>query len=316
MVEKSDINNVIEVFKDGVFYYFKNFITLSKYMAFPVFGQILGIIVIAITTKILMSITPTLVAKYPFFQTTTGILTTVIISTIPGLIILLRAFWKYLVAYGSISSMANNLTKTSSIYDLEAHDQVINRSAGQYILLWILFSLFCAISTIPFFWVPGIVLFVFLILIFQVFTFNEANHNNGNAIEAFKQSFNMIKGHFISTSLLLAMVFTVGYMIIPNIFSTLLLKLPLVDFAIKAFKIPTDFSLLIYDRNFLVEMIIGTIISTFIVMFTLPMRAITWTLWFKKLLPKYNRELRNTTKKSKVVKLDQRILDRAMEDYE
>jgi hypothetical protein len=145
---------------------------------------------------------------------------------------------------------------------------------------------------------------------------NEANNNNGNAIEAFKQSFEMIKGHFAATLLLLILVFTVSYLIIPNVISSLLLKLPLTDITIKTFKIPSDFSIAIYDTRYLVEATIGTIISSIVVMFTLPMRSITWTLWYKKLLPKYNREVKKSAKKSKVVKLDQRILDRAMEDYE
>ena len=138
MVEKSDINNVMDVFKDGCYYYFKHFVTFAKYMTFPVFGQILGLIVIAITTLILTSILPSLANKYTYFQTTSGVLTATKISTFPGLVILLRAFWKYLVAYGSISSMAINLNKSSNIYDIAAHDELINRSAGQYILLWII----------------------------------------------------------------------------------------------------------------------------------------------------------------------------------
>ena len=124
------------------------------------------------------------------------------------------------------------------------------------------------------------------------------------------------KGHFLATLLLLCLVFTVSYLIIPNIISTLLLKLPITDVVIKTFNIPLDFTIAIYNTKDLVEICVGGVISTIIIMFTLPMRAITWTLWYKKLLPKYNRELRKNTKKSKVVKLDQRIIDRAMEDYE
>ena len=40
-------------------------------------------------------------------------------------------------------------------------------------------------------------------------------------------------------------------------------------------------------------------------------------LQYKKLAPKYHREIKKRAKQSnKVVKLDQRILDRAMEDFE
>lgn len=317
MVNISDIKNSAEVFQDSIKYYFKHFLTLTKYMAFPVLGQFLGIIVISITTAIFISILPNLIEKYEFFQIPRNVFLTSVVVTIPGLAILFRAFWRYLASYGTISSMAYNLNKSGTIYDMEAHDEVINRAIPQYILLWLLFSLFCLVGIIPFFWVPAIILYPFFILIFQVFTFNEINHNNGKAIDAFKQSFNMIKGHYFATFLLFALhasFCTFIQMLIPMIVDNINLGQIILNL------------LNIQPNTILVEvlrisalnatnMLIGTVLCTIIIMFTLPLRAITWTLWYKKLAPIYHREQRKA-KKSNVVKLDKRILDRAMEDYE
>ena len=63
-MEKSDIKNVFDVLKEGTSHYFKHFFKLTKYMAFPVLGQVLGIIVIIITTTILLTILPHLNNKY------------------------------------------------------------------------------------------------------------------------------------------------------------------------------------------------------------------------------------------------------------
>lgn len=319
LVEKSDIKNVFDVFKDGIKYYFKHFPTLAKYMSFPVFGQILGLIIIAITTTIFNSILPNLITKYEIFQTPTTIISTAIIVTIPGLAIFLRAFWRYIAAYGTISSMTANMIKSGNIYDISAHNELINRSAGQYILLWLLLSVFGLFAIIPIFWVPALILFVYFVLIFQVFTLDEAHNSNGNAIASFKQSYGMIKGHFFSTLLLLFLVWLVSYVAIPQIFNWCSSKIGLASQIISTLKMDPDFTINVTPHLTAmkaVELVISTIIATIVTMFTLPMRTITWTLWYKKLAPKYNRELKKASKKSKVVKLDQRILDRAMEDYD
>ena len=315
-MEKSDIKNVFDVLKEGTSHYFKHFFKLTKYMAFPVLGQVLGIIVIIITTTILLTILPHLNNKYQFFQTSTGVICATIISTFPGLAILLRALWKYLAAYGTISSMTVNMTKSGNIYDIAAHDELINRAAPQYILLWIIFSIFTVLALLPIFWVPAIILFVYFVLIFQVFTLDEANNNGGKAINSFRQSFYMIKGHFWATGLLLAAVALVSYFVVPETFCFAIRQTYLTKALLSLLNLqPESLILPYFTAETIVNIAIKTVISTLLIMFTLPMRAITWTLWYKKLAPKFHREQRKA-KKSNVVKLDKRILDRAMEDFE
>lgn len=316
MVEKSDIKNASEVFIDGIKYYFIHFATFAKYMVFPVFGQILGLIVIAITTVIYLKILPNLIAKYEFFQSASGVLISSIVVTIPGLAILLRAFWRYIASYGTISSMAANMTKSGKLYDISAHDELINRAAPQYILLWIVFSIFTVLALLPIFWVPAIILFVYFVLIFQVFTLDEANNNGGGAINSFRQSFYMIKGHFWATSLLLTAVALVSYFVIPETFCFAIRQTYLTKALLSLLNLqPESLILPYFTAETIVNIAIKTVISTLLIMFTLPMRVITWTLWYKKLAPKFHREQRKA-KKSNVVKLDKRILDRAMEDFE
>lgn len=315
---KSDIKNVFSVLKEGFSYYFKHFVVLSKYISFPVFGQFLGVVIIAITTTIYAKILPNLIEKYEIFQTPAMAIGMSILVTIPGLAILLRAFWRYIAAYGTISSMTENMSKSGKIYDIAAHDELINRAAPQYILLWLFFGIFTLVGSFPLFWVPAGILFIYLVLIFQVFTLSDDIQDGGNAVNAFRQSFLMVKEHFLVTLLLLVIIGILTYVIFPNIFIYVISKTSFGAELLQLFKIDSAI-VLIPQINLNIQQVtdlaINTLISTIIIMFTLPLRAIIWTLWYKKLAPKFYREQRKANK-SKVVKLDKRILDRAMEDYE
>ena len=312
MINQSEIKTVLSVFKDGIKYYFQHFGEFSKYMLFPVFGQLLGLGVIAITTIIYLTILPNLIAKYSFFNNTLNLILTSIAITIPGLAILLRAFWNYLAAYGVLSSITANMVKSGNIYDIPAHKELINQNAFQYILLWILYGIFMTLAFVPIFWIPAIILFIFFILIFQVFTFEE----KPNAIKVFEISFKMIQGHFTSTLILAALVGLFSFIIIPNLICWAVSFIHTSSIILGLFNVPNE-TILFSPINLTAEAIYKFVesfsLSSIIIMFLLPIRSITWTLWYKKLLTGYKREQRKISKAT--TKLDQRIIDRAMEDY-
>ncbi len=314
MAEKTDLQNAFNVFLDGIKYYVKHFVSWAKYMAFPVFGQILGLFVIFAFAGIYTFILPALSVKYEFFQNGLNIFAVMLLVTLPGLIILLKAFWEYLVAYGAINSITANMVKSGNIYDIQAHKALITNNAFQFILLWIIISILLLISILPIFWIPAIVLFVYFVLVFQVFTFDE----KPNAINAFKTSFGIIKGHFLSTFILLLLTFLFSCVIIPKLFCYLISLAGLSKLIFSLINIPDStimFPLLKLTADDIYTLIESTSISSIIVMFLLPMRSITWTLWYKKLLTGYKREQRKLSK-SETKQLDPRILERAMEDYE
>ena len=310
----NDIKNALNVFTDGIKYYTKHFVSWAKYMAFPVFGQILGIAVIFIFAFLYILLIPGLSEKYTFFRSSLNIFAVSLLVTLPGLVILLKAFWEYLIAYGAINSITANMIKSGNIYDINAHKKLITNNAAQFILLWLIISILLIIAVIPVFWIPAIILFVYFVLVFQVFTFDD----NPNAVNALKTSFNMIKGHFLSTFILAVLTGLVSCIILPKLFCYLISLIGIGKLFFGLFNI-TGSAILVpalkmtaADMYSLIE---STTISSIITMFLLPMRSITWTLWYKKLLTGYKRELRKTNK-SGTKQLDPRILDRAMEDYE
>ena len=48
-----------------------------------------------------------------------------ILITLPGLAIFVKAFWEYLVAYGAVNSMVENMLKSGKVYDFDAHTELV-----------------------------------------------------------------------------------------------------------------------------------------------------------------------------------------------
>ena len=146
-----DNKTIFGILTEAVGLYFSNIDKFFKYMTFPVLGQIAGLIIVFLTTYFYTINLPKLIDKYPNlndFWTLTGI---AILITLPGLAIFCKAFWDYLVAYGAVNSMLENLLKSGRVYDFDAHTELIKRRTLPFIGLWFLFGIFSLISVIPFF---------------------------------------------------------------------------------------------------------------------------------------------------------------------
>ena len=94
-----------------------------------------------------------------------------ILITLPGLVIFVKAFWEYLIAYGAVNSMLENMLKSGKVYDFDAHTELIKRRSVPFVGLWLLFGIYSILSVCPLLWVPAGVFAVFFVLIFQVFTY-------------------------------------------------------------------------------------------------------------------------------------------------
>ncbi len=277
---------VFGTFTEALGIYLQHLPTFMKYMTFPVLGQFAGII-LAFGLSL----------GFAFNATTSGvdqsmILPLTLILTIPGLIIFIKAFWEYLVAYVAISSMAENTVKSGKIYDINAHKQVALKRLPDFIGLWLLFGVFTSIAMLPPMWGFGALIFVFLVLIFQVFTFEKL----ATPTECFKRSWALVKSDFWGTLGLLALVGVLTYWLIPKVFELILTAIqvmalltmlidPMLTDTINTWN--TTLTTLgvpfVITSLMITKMIVGTVISTLVICYTLPIRSIAWTLWYKKL---------------------------------
>ncbi len=326
----------ISIFTESVGLYFSNFKQFVKYMSFPVLGQIIGLALVFFISYFYVQSLPKLIEKYPNLNSLTTLVCVSILITLPGLAIFVKAFWEYLVAYGSVNSMLDNMLKSGKVYDFEAHAQVVKRRAASFVGIWLLVGLFSLIAICPLFWVICGILTVYFVLIFQVFTYEPELSPFGCA----KRSFFIIKGHFASTFLLIALVSVLTYILIPQIFvkifehygisnflSNTILPvvnlLPQIDFE--------KFCINGISNLVIAQFVIQSVLVQIIVQYTLPLRTILWAMWYKELsLALQNKaavKSKNTSKPSEKLmkeshkkygkkKLDRNIIRRATEKDE
>lgn len=285
-----DNKTVFEIFVEGVGIYFRHLPTFLKYMSFPILGQFVGVILaLGLPLWFASSIATTMADPNTAYLITLSL-------CIPGLVIFTKAFWEYLVAYVSVNSMAENTVKSGRIYDINAHKKVatMSKRVGDFVLLWLLFGVFSLIGILPPMWVFAIIIFVFIVLIFQVFTFEK----NLTPWECFIRSKNLVKTNFWGTVGLMILVGGLTYILLPKI-GEMLLEVFRINVLLNMIFEPFLSNVLPFDQwntalsalNLaymitsleVTKMIVSTIISTLIIFYTLPLRSICWTLWYKQL---------------------------------
>lgn len=333
------------IFTESIGLYFSNFDKFVKYMTFPVLGQIGGLVLTFLLTFFYAKHMPNLIMKFEVLNNFTTLIICAILITLPGLIIFVKAFWEYLVAYGAVNSMLENMLKSGKVYDFDAHTELIKRRTIPFVGLWLLFGIFTSIGSFPLNWVPCAVFMIYFVLVFQVFTFEPEL----SPIGCVKKSFQLVKGHFASTFMLFALVGALTYIFIPDIANRLFdfaKVTPLLSKAVTPFinLLPLDIlnnALATYNLkpitiDLIATFVITTTITQIFIQYTLPLRSILWSMWYKELggnttsavEEKGKTKSKKSTKKpsEKLIevshkkystkKLDRNILKRAMEKEE
>lgn len=333
--------------------YFSNFGQFVKYMTFPVLGQIAGLIIIFFCTYIYSKNLPNLIQNYAFFNNFNTLVLCSILVAIPGMIIFMKAFWEYLVAYGAVNSMLENMLKSGKVYDFDAHTELIKRRTPSFVGLWLLFGIFSILAMCPLFWVPAGVLAVFFVLTFQVFTYEPEL----SPIGCVKKSMLLIKGHFASTFMLMALVGALTYVFIPQGVNTLF-EWSGVTKIVSGWITPLIMELPVDELNGMLSYLylnpikveeialftVGTFVAQILIQYTLPLRSLLWGMWYRELngsIPKIEKKKKSSKSKKpsevlmeeshkkfgdkdkkeknfddKPKKLDRNILRRAMEKDE
>ena len=322
------------IFIESIGLYFSNFDKFVKYMTFPVLGQIGGLVLVFLLSYLYVKYIPTTLD----FNT---LVILAVLVTLPGMAIFVKAFWEYLVSYGAVNSMLENMLKSGKVYDFEAHTELIKRRAVPFVGLWLLFGIFSTLAVLPIFWVPCGVLAVFFVLVFQVFTYEPELSPVGCA----KKSMLLIHGHFASTFMLMVLAGALTYVFVPQIILSICSMLNLTDFFANLF-VPFIETLPIEELNNILvsvhipalklqevaQFAVVTFIAQIFIQYTLPLRSILWGMWYRELngsLPApEKKEKKKTSRKVKrpseklmeesykkygTKKIDRNILKRAME---
>ena len=323
------------IFTEAIGLYFSNFKQFVKYMTFPVLGQIIGLIIIFSSVLIYSKNLPYLIEKYEIFNDFNMLVLFSVLVSIPGMIIFIKAFWEYLVAYGAVNSMLDNMLKSGKVYDFNAHTEFIKRRTPAFVSLWLILGIFSMLASFPLLWVPGCVIGIYLALVFQVFTYEP----DLSPTDCIKKSFNLIKGHFASTFMLIVLAGILTWILIPQIFNYLSEMVNINKFIATAIQNFTDTIPLADINTFLIKfgsnqitsaylasVFATAIINQIFVQYTLPLRSILCGLWYKELngsIPEQKEKKKSSKKRpsEKLMenshkRLDKNILKRAMEKDE
>ena len=307
--------------------YIMNIHKFIMYMSFPILGQLIGLVLIYVPALYMKDILPQLAQKYEFFDAPSKLIALLLLAILPGLALFVSAFWKYLITYSSIPSMTQSAITSGKIYDFPAHEAIVYRNLWTYILLWLMISILMLLAFNPLLIVIGGIFFIYFILVFQIFTFESEKGTFG----CFKESMSLVKGSFMHTFLLAILLFALALGLtygaevaltkvfnptnfIPN-FSWQLVSTAIINNFNS--QLPLEYQL---TPELISKILFSSMISFIIFGYTLPLRNICWTLWYKNLGGKTskcepNNKKKNNKRKRKVKhELDPEILRRAYLD--
>lgn len=298
-------NSIWFVLFEGLKIYFSNIDKFILYMLFPVLGQVLGI---ALCFGLTLGLSDKIAAKA---DSISSVMLFILLLAIPGLLIFAKAFWDYVVAYVALNSMTEGAVTSGKVYDFKSHNEVATRRSFKYIGFLLILSVLMSLGTSIFFIIPGFVLWIYLILIFQIFTFEP----DLSIWECYKKSFVLVKGDWGRTfSLMLILAFfsifiiTQGITVVFDYLNLTKSVCSIFDFIGKLLPLHTINHAFSYARlpyNITVEMVSNwifvTILSCIVAGLTLPIRSICWSLWYKNLSDIKDTEQVKDTKRSKKI---------------
>ncbi len=197
-----------------------------------------------------------------------------------------------MVAYVALNSMTEGAVTTGHVYDLKSHKEVATQRTLKYMGFLIILSLLMSVGSSIFFIIPGFVLWIYCILIFQVFTFEP----DLSIWECYKRSFMLIKGNWGRTFCLMTIlgffsifILTEGISVIFDYLNLTSGICSIFDFIGKAIpltlvnRVLVHFEMAPITVAMISKYIFLSVLSCIIAGLTLPIRSICWSLWYKNL---------------------------------
>ena len=295
-------NSIFSVIKKGLSIYISNIDKFLIYMLFPVFGQIFGIL---LSFGLALGFAEKVIDKV---DNPVHAILIVLLLALPGLLIFCKAFWDFMVAYVALNSMTQGALTTGKVYDIPSHKAVATQRTMPFIGLLILVGVLSSLATSIFFIIPGFVLWIYFILVYQVFTFEPGLPLHDN----FKRSFILIRGHWFRTFILLAIlvffsiyIITVGITVIfdylnlsEKIYSHLTIFTNMIPLDLTN-KILVHLKMPLITPHLIAEWIWFSILSFIVTGLTLPVRSICWSLWYMSLTDKQPQTVQQPKRKYK-----------------
>ncbi len=225
--KSNKILGVLGIFFTSIRTYFLYLDQCAKYLAFPVFGQILSVAVMFTLTYYFNTNLENIKNSAPFLNndTTPYILFWIVI--LPFLIIFIKALYEYIIAFSALNILFFTVSHKKKVKDIDfkSNNKVIERKLINYIFLMLIVTLLLYIPPLCFI---APLIWIFICLCFQVFAFE----NDVNSIKAVSRSIELVKGNVIATIILLLLVTALTYWFLPVLFLWALNKISFTSFLI------------------------------------------------------------------------------------
>lgn len=284
-------NSIFAVLFEGIKIYISNIDKFVLFMLFPVFGQLIGLI---LTFGLTIRLAPKIGQKA---HSMTEALIYIFLLALPGLLVFLKAFWDYMVAYIALNSMTEGALTTGRVYDFQSHREVATSRAFKYILFLMavgFLSCFASLFTvIPILGIiPPLIIWIYFILIYQIFTFEDEL----SIKDYFRRSYYLVHGDWARTFILMLIlgffsiyIITIGVGVIFDLFSISSKISPVFD--IIGQNLPLEYinkALRYLNMQELTVakislVIFNIILASVVAGLSLPVRSICYTLWYKTL---------------------------------
>lgn len=204
---------VFQIFFSATREYFLYLDKLLKYLAFPLLGQIIPVILMLTLAYYFRINFDTLISKGGFFGDEKNLLILFCVILIPLFLIFLKAFFDYIIAFSALNIMFYTVggKKKAQNIDFTSYNNVIKRKLGTYIALMLVISILFIIPPLCFF-IP--ITALFLCFAFQIF----AIENDASAIKAIKRSFELTASNLIPVILMIILCYLSTYLFFPKLF--------------------------------------------------------------------------------------------------
>ena len=301
---------IFEIFLQGLGLYFSNIDRFLLYMLLPIVGQLLGLVLTVSLVYFFINYNTLMLSSIPLFKNQMYANIAISVILLPGIIIWIKSFCDYMIAYSAVNSMTDNMLKSERVYDFPAHTMMVSRRGLAYFTLCIMFLALILLTYIPIFMVFGWILLVYYAFVFQIFIF-EPELSPG---DCFKRSASYVSGNFKRTFLMIALVGAFTYVIVPQILLSFFTTIKFVDW-LKSLIVPyitvpsldsvnmvlSAMGAVQITPNQVAGFIVQALIVVGVIQLLLPLRVICMCLWYKNF---YNDA-------GAMKKIDDKILDRA-----
>lgn len=283
-------NTIFQIFLQSIGLYFTNIDRFIWYMLFPVIGQLAGFILTFLILYSFNEYKSLILANIPLLRTPMYMNIALGVVLVPILLIWIKAWWEYIVAYSAVNSMTENMLKSERVYDFPAHTMMVTRRWASYLCLYLIYASLIVLSMTVVFAGFVWVLMVYYAFVFQIFLFEP----DLSPIDCFKKSSSYVHNNFKSTLLMISIAGGLTYVVIPQIVLTFLntVKLikPLQEAVIPYISVASlDWINMVLSAAGIHQItpeqvslfIVQGLIVLIIIQLLLPLRVICMCLWYK-----------------------------------